>query len=58
MRPGVTESRYKISCFPRVSGDAPCHQQIEKWVQEFSPRERGCARLSDLRRDRNDVFPA
>ena len=44
--------------FPRVSGDAPAKRLTHDGNQEFSPRERGCARLTERNENQPLVFPA
>ena len=43
MRPASVLSALEERRFPRVSGDAPWRANFPFTLDEFSPRERGCA---------------
>ena len=44
--------------FPRVSGDVPIMDMLQKILDQFSPRERGCSAHDMEDFAVNHVFPA
>ena len=51
-------SRQRTKSFPRVSGDVSKDLTIKSFVSVFSPRERGCFRLTFGYLESSLVFPA
>ena len=58
MRPRQSTVGRSGACFPRVSGDAPTRLGLTGDTLQFSPRERGCARVSPSINTHPVVFPA
>ena len=58
MRPRSASRTTATKSFPRVSGDAPVQSTRTRLTILFSPRERGCARLTERNENQPLVFPA